>query len=94
MKGVALLQHRPIRRPHTVGMQKNWGAENEHGHEKRIMEQEENRYGKDNWLRKKTMGMENHQKVSKIIARRMRTNQDGDENEERRRRTDKDTNRI
>jgi hypothetical protein len=29
----------------------------------------------------------NNRKVSKIIARRKRTNQDGDENEERRRKT-------
>jgi hypothetical protein len=32
--------------------------------------------------------MENHRKVSKIIAKRMGTNQDGDENEERRRRSE------
>jgi hypothetical protein len=31
------LQHSSIRRPHTVGMQRNWGPENEHGHEKRIL---------------------------------------------------------
>jgi hypothetical protein len=36
----------------------------------------------------------NNQKVSKIIARRKGTNQDGDENEERRRRTDEDTHGI
>jgi hypothetical protein len=34
--------------------------------------------------------MENNRKVSKIIARRKRTNQDGDENEERRRKTNED----
>jgi hypothetical protein len=56
---------------------KNWGAENEHGHEKRIMEQRENKYGKDNWLRKRNrtiqrnIGIENYRKVSKIIAKRM-----------------------
>jgi hypothetical protein len=33
----------------------------------------------------------NKRKVSKIIARRKGTNHDGNENEERRRRTDEDT---
>jgi hypothetical protein len=32
----------------------------------------------------------NNRKVSKIIARRKRTNQNGDENEERRRKTNED----
>jgi hypothetical protein len=36
----------------------------------------------------------NNRKVSKIIARRKRSNQDGDENEKRRRRTDEDTHVI
>jgi hypothetical protein len=35
--------------------------------------------------------MENNRKLSKIIARRNGTNQNGDENEVRRRRTDEDT---
>jgi hypothetical protein len=38
--------------------------------------------------------MENNRKVSKIIARRKGTNQDGDENEENRRKIDKDTHGI
>jgi hypothetical protein len=38
--------------------------------------------------------MEKQPKVSKIIARRKGTNQNGDEKEERRRRTDEDTHGI
>jgi hypothetical protein len=36
-----LLQHRSIYRPHTVGMQRNWGPESKHGHKKETMDQRE-----------------------------------------------------
>jgi hypothetical protein len=58
------------------------------------------RYGIDDCLRKRNrtvqrnIGMENNRKVSKIIPRRKGTNQDGDDNEEIRRRTDEDTHGI
>jgi hypothetical protein len=45
-------------------------------------------------IEQRNIGMEKQPKVSKIIARRKRTNQDGDENEERRSRTDEDTHGI
>jgi hypothetical protein len=64
------------------------------------MDQREKRYGKDNCLRKRNrtvqriIGMEKTTgKISKTTARRKRTNQEGDENEERRR-TNEDANGI
>jgi predicted secreted protein len=86
-----LLQHISIRRPHTVGMQRKCGPENEHGHGKGTMDQREKRYmekiidyAKKNRTVQRNIGMEKTSEKYQI-SRRKRTNQDGDKNEEIRR---------
>jgi hypothetical protein len=56
------------------------------------MKKEQSNNGKKgNRTVQRNTGMENNRKVSKIIARRKGINQNGDENEVRRRRTYEDT---
>jgi hypothetical protein len=62
-----------IRRQYTVIMHRNWGPENKHEHKKGTMDQQEKRYGKENWLRKRNRTVQRNIGMEKTTEKYQRS---------------------